>query len=716
MRTRATLAATLILIASLIVVSGSALAQIPDPTNNLGVSENDVRPEPNHPDDANNFTEADPFRPKGDHLILEGYAESRYGSDIAFSYDEDTSNIANVLMHGQNTDNYEQYMLPGKVTFEAYWGWWSDTGSGGSLQANDATSDQFGAPNGVIDDANDCSETSWDEFHWRGPNNKCAQKHGFETHKDNMWGFVQPGTHQMQVNTLVLGCSCPEDALLRNGSDRGIQPDFEYGNNPEAGGQEWIDSNGFGRYVYDQSLLISSQVTTSVNPKEIFKDLSGREFLPQTGASDAIHHHDVDVYSSIHPAVEDAYRTAVWDPKQDYGDGEDETNPFPLGNQGLKEWLKEPFHTQYQEAQQGPTTEVFKATEPTEPQQGLAEDVVFGPYFHEPNTAKDDFTVDTTPGKTGGDFTLATFGPKTTYGGLDGDYYEPGPGQTYPGYQTEEHFWMDARVGVNTCPIWIPSKVIPGQDGTNCYNGWGHVTPELPSTGSPAQSIAQEDDDNTFGPTVLYWTANAGTWHDKNGDTWIGNASDHPDDGYDNGMDQDPNNYGSDEFRGATRVTYDVQLVPTQNTDADPQGEWGQTGVYVMGTFDEGNPYSDAAMDVAGDNAEPVLGPARDNPTFGPSVSYIAPDDENGQFSRYRTDGPIDLGPVRKPGGGAGTAFSGRAVVFPVGSLDVPFKVVTTAELDDPDRQSKAPGNKPNSLTGEAIRDVDLYKAVLETG
>lgn len=324
-------AALALVLATAVAAAGQATG--PDdileaPGDALGVSQNDVRDEADHPHDENGFPlDGSVLSPDAPTRILEAYTEVRAGSPLLLVHgDEDLSNLLNHVLRDPDHTAYEHHMFPGQVTFEAYWGDWTDTQATGPAGVTDHA--------GVIDDRNDCEEAPGDEFTWRGPN-PClpeAQRTG-----DTMLGFVQPGTHDLHVNTLLFGCSCPTHAALANHSDRASQPELTYEPWMTDESQVWQTEHGFSRYEYDASLLITTKVTTAVNPTVLDDSSYPTRYDPHEPADGAaVHAVDVDVYESIHPLLEDAYRTSVWDPGDHH---EEPVDPYP--DNGIKGFAKD---------------------------------------------------------------------------------------------------------------------------------------------------------------------------------------------------------------------------------------------------------------------------------------------------------------------------------------------------------------------------------------
>lgn len=300
------------------------------PGDALGVSQNDVRDEADHPHDENGFPkDGSLLSPDAPTRILEAYTEVRAGSPFLLVYgDEDASNVLNHVLRGPDHAAYEHHMFPGQVTFEAYWGDWTDTQATGPAGVTDHE--------GVIDDRNDCEDASDDEFTWRGPNPCLPEAQRTE---DTMLGFVQPGTHDLHFNSVFFGRG-PVQAALANHSDRPTEPDFAYEPRMTEDEQIWRAGNGFSHYEYDASLFVTTEVTTAVNPKVLDVDTVPTRYDPHEPAGDgAVHAVDVDVYGSAHPTLEAAYRTAVWDPGDDHGEPVD---LYP--DKGVKGFAKDHRH------------------------------------------------------------------------------------------------------------------------------------------------------------------------------------------------------------------------------------------------------------------------------------------------------------------------------------------------------------------------------------
>ncbi len=687
---------TVSIIAAILLVTSLAPAALAQ-TNTLGIGPNDVRDEPNHDDDANGIPHRE-FSPGNnddptDQLILESYTQ--VDAQVA---GEDLNNILNRALNGNNYESYEYYLYPGQTDFQAYFGWWTaDTGSGGGLQEDQVKADDNlgidgvpdvnleGEPNGAIDDALDNDTAAeWDEFVWRG-NNEYAVDHGFcdentdgqlddDCKNEEMYVFMQPGTHNIHVNCVfdprgvlyvaVDGCA------LDSASDSGSVPDFtmeDRTNIEEYGSQTWIAENGFGRVTYDASLLIGTTVTTSVNPTSTGSGSGENVFDPASG--DLV---DVDGYSTVNPLVEQLYRTAVWNPG-----GSDE---------GAKECLKDCVSME-------DIPSADDVTEPVEPTAGLAKAQLSPIHEHEPNTQFDDFNGH------------ATHDPATSYGG--DPYYAPGEDQDYTGYQEGEQLWLDGQAMYDGCPLYLVAVYCYG---ANYY--------------APGGQVASDTGSNNAAPGGLYLHANVGSWWDSNGDTWVGDVSnanshvgapgdvhaeipsvfraDAPDDPYASGMDEDPNQYTSDEFRGACAASnVEATLVPMT-----PNQQWGDTGVYVHDqTWD---PYSPMVADATG--GFQFEGPGGANVYLNDTDTY----GDGGTLSRYVTEGPITItgGTVGCSSTDAGTGDweAGQIVVFPAGNLDYEVRIDFTATItEDWPVRDDAP-NSGGDLSGDSVLDVDFLE------
>lgn len=712
--TRIAILAAVVLILSL---AGAASAQnTPNPdTGDLGFGSEDVRDEPNHPFDDNGFPESHPgdfWSPKGpNHLILESY----YIDTAAGAF----NNYLNQLVYGNNYDQYQSVIIPGSARFPAYWGWWNDIGSGGDLRNHSATNTAplTGDGDGAIqDNSDDCRKDDWDEFVWRGTNN-CANEAGnpYSSYgDDSLWVFAQPGTWDGNVNGAV--------AILDSDDDKNRQADFRLEDETGGGDGPWGMPNGFGRIAYDQSLLMTTRITTAANPPEA--NQGAESFKPFSTKTTAV---DVDIYSALNAEIEDAYRTTVWDPPQNYGDGDDEENAFStVHEQGPKQYAKEEALATVASVTEPALGTYWSTLNSTQRQRGVAENTIGKrPDKHEPNTPLDEYGLKDTDGDgTNETFKLATY-DEASYGGLDGQYYEPGPKRDYKEYEEGAHTWLDAQQEWSV-PVWGGLLM-----GINSYNF--HPS----AKGIQSQNQNQQ---NTQAPGLLHQRLFVGLWHDKNQDHWVGGVenkeydpNEEPigrqssllipyerwydvskgpqsqNDPYADGTDSDPNNYWNTTewtgIDGSGNVNISITLVPD-----NPQQRWGDAGVYFLtGAF---NPYSPAVSDALGDAPDPVMEPLRNNPEVGGLASYALPDDEHGRLSNYRTHGPITMNVTHVTAvGHSGHFRTTDAILFPTGSLD--YRVKSTVTLENRDTNMKGSGDTADQkLTGEIIKDVDFINSM----
>ncbi len=629
------LSLALLLVTPLLPATVATHQNVETPPHELGPSTHDVRDEPNHVDDANGFPHTS-FQPSTETLVLDSYYVWNAGL-----VDADPNTPLNALVHGTDVDSHEDVILPGRGYFKAWWGWWQDTGSGGHLQEQGLP----GEPDGRIDDAHDDTSTwtdprhgAWDEFVWRGEN-PWAGQHGHESHPDDtMVLFIQPGTHRAgdPLTTLETGADEDDQADAHYDDDTARNPYSQY---PVANDVAWVGGQGYEHTFVDQSLLVTTTATTAVNPEPLG---DGRY---DTSVALAL---DVDTYTTLHPTAAELYRTAVWDPNDKEHGAADAVH-----EEGPKEDARWAYNGGAEAAVENATQPVVDTVEAavqpfqdgTRALQGAADDTVAPPYRHEPNHPDDDYDAD-------GDGTPeATHDPSTSYGGLDDAYYEPGPDQSYTGYAAEEHLWLDAQPGYGT-PLYL--VIFPFPFNLNVRPG-----------GSAA-------------PGFLYVTAHAGTWYDEDGDTWVGTQDDTP---YDEGLVDDPNDYGSAEWRGQCNADVSATLTP-----GTPDGSWGETGVYVVHDPGAGyNPYDDAAADITGDTP-------------------LWEDQDGEHLSRLVTHGPIEMGTQWcNPNKDPGFHYGDRFLLFPTGTATYPVTVTTTAHVDE------VPNTRPDgdTLLDETVVDVD---------
>ncbi len=646
-------------------------------TNTLGIGENDLRDEPNHPlDNVGHDTLDNGVGPNEDFpnapLILEGVYQVSGGVIT-----EDINNVMNRAQHGDDYSSYDSYIYPGLGWFEAYWGWWNDLGSGGSYQEDQVTADDGalpdvsigGSPNGAIDDAGDDDVEDWDEFVWRG-NNPFASNFGYDSYPgDELYAFIQPGSHAV-ANAWLPNATHPMDTRADEAGD----PDFSFDDRTDSGGG-WINANGFETIHHDSSLLITTTVTVSANPSSL-----GDGYDPHSG--DRV---DVDVYSTVDPAVESLYRTAVWDP------GNQESSPTDaVHEEGVKGFMKTTYTETVEEVGKQASEALTDAYKPVddgrEPVQGQADDAVFGPFKHEPNTAQDIYPA-------------ANHDPETSYGGEP--YYNPGDDQTYD-YATEDHLWADAKATWGTpfyaVVLWAPF-------------GW-----------NADASMPGDAEHRSQSPGFLQMEANFGSWFDRNGDTWVGTANDPyqfangdfseqtSDDPYGHGVVDDPNQYydanpeytDEPEWYGTCNGEWKVTLTP--NT---PGEKWGDTGVYLVQSRTDGantwngDPTYDIIADTVGDTK--VETPA----------GNVTLKDENGQLSLYRTEGPITLYTYCNDASGqAGVWFANDQILFPTGNLDYEVIIESTFTAEDSVTHRHGP-DVGQPLSDETVVDVDILDPVM---
>lgn len=642
---------------------------------------------------------------------------------------------------GGNADSAGPFIYPGLTTHLARWGWWRDKGGGAHYQEAGAAGQATFAkgPNNVIDDGSDnhkqdvsysdwqsnpqacpaddptCWQDtgSWDEFVSRGdnphvpknltyaqPSNTGSDSPTIQNFPgDTMYGFVQPGTHASWFSTTTgrEGSSnpvrTPGYGLLHNAADGDKRYEWPM---TRAGGT-W---NGALFYTADSSLLMSTQVIASVNPKDLGQTRKDWTSSKATAT-------DVDVYTAISPQVESVYRTAVWDP-DDQQDG-DVGEAAGVNNEGLKQEVKYHYSVTYPQTFRQIRTQVINPTvETARPYVGLASDLTFGGVTeHEPNTGPSDFADDEQNLNDGDVYHYADYNSGATYtprvfreNPEKNDYYQPT--QDWSEYDPDkgggEHAWIDSKIKIGIHAVVVTGNW-EGRPGTNVQH--------------PTQSGEQ----NTAAPGVLATFANAGSWIDWNGDTWIGNVDrgtcsteDEPYcegfHGYEGtGHKDDPNDYShhagnsalkmKPEWRGVcnARVTQVLKPLGTP-TNTEGQHAWGTTvppvGVYKYPIG--GNEGTGIVADVTGDN---------------PAVD----DNDDQQFSRY-----VQYGPVEMPMGPdttnckSGQWFNGAKLILPTGTTTYPIKVVTKLEIQD-NRLGKVDGKPIAGDPTEIVTDVDVVNS-----
>jgi hypothetical protein len=661
-----------------------------------GYGENDVSNEASHPFDFGDFdTDNLPgngFRYEQANqwdLVLDGYAvpDDLHHVDANVVLSDVLENLGRV---------HKPLLFPGTVDYNAWWGWWQDKGSGAWAQEmGQGGSALAGEPDDVIDDGADnhtadvhysgaaencppdeptCWQTTgtWDEWILRGSGlsdwalaqSPPPSDPPTTNYNDQMKLFIDPGT---TARTLDVATGHPEDqrgpsrpgyAVLSDADPRWSVPDanceaggYEDDRGDQSAGESWQCVAGV---TTDRSLLVTTRVQVAVNAPL------------QSGASEARNlldafAQDTDVYSTVAPGVSELYRTAVWDP-----DDREETpvleefDAYP--DEGPKEVLLEAYTENLPTVYGAATDVVAQAIQPTEPFRGFARDhTVDPPWPHEPNHPDDDL-----PGAVRGS------NPADYNGNLGADedddgqttYYEPND-QSWQGYYEAEHLWADFFQWYTP----LPNLLVGGGFGTNVYG-----------VGSP-------DDQNTHIPGLLVPYARGGTWADQNRDTWIGSA--HPLHAYQNGTVDDPNAYGSDEFRylcsgeAELEATFYPALEPRRDVNDDGKTNikdrpWGTTtpplGVYAWDSF-------------------------------GSTAGGILQDVQDGQLDRHVQHGPITIG-MGCSGRSAGTYFPGNAILFPAGTVEYPVVMEGTADMIIERTDRVNPGTFNETLT-----DVDVVNS-----
>lgn len=715
------LIAGIVVIASLLPGASASHQQIKFPPHQSGEGNNDVADEiaQNHPLDrgpsvpGNGFGKA-PFDVAGEpKLVLESFYEWSSGQ-----VDFDINNILRETMAAAgDPGGHDDYLYPGLGFFNAYWGWWIDKGNGHQLREAGAGSEN---PNDAIDDAHDNTDRwaedpnhgQWDEFLWRGKN-PWAGDHPFSSQSapdstvdrypgDEMFVFFSPGTKYSGVSYFSdFEKTVPRPGILMNDKDHPRVPEWGFSDRtdygayaleagpsgvPQFGG--WVSQNGFWHAQYDDSLLMASQAITAVNPTP-----SGGNTYEVLQDEDSATATDVDVFAAVHPTVEDAYRTAVWNPDQDYSnDGNAGEEESVTGDGGPRQIAKDQFTTTAGTLSDQIDDIVNEATAPLGPTQGVADDTVFNPQTHEPNHPDDDFN------------THASHDPATAYGGVAADsYYRPGgqawdpdsPNagtQTYDGYASQENLYLDMRPGLGP-PVFTPA--ITFFPNLNVHPGT-----------NVAGDAGDQSDDDTAGPQFLYFHGNFGTWLDHTGDTFVGDLTEQGRDTslakpYDDGNVDDPNDYDDNPNEGVdddsdfewdgVGTSGTVTLTLTPNTE---DGSWGEAGVYVYSDSQGGfNPYDDTVADVTGG----VL--------FSDQDSF---DGSQGRLSRHVLEGPIHLDArANAPGDGDGQFVGNQYLILPQGTVSYSIQVETTATVETPIQRSD--GTQIDA--GTTVVDVDKVDA-----
>jgi hypothetical protein len=707
----------------MVPVANASHQQVKVPPHQTGEGNNDVEDEiaNPHPQDriapTNGFDRA-PFDAPG--LILEAFYETNY-----WQFDVDYNNVLRELVEGSGTGTWSDVIYPGLGYFNAWWGWWEDKGSG--HQANDQDlGDAAGVAgsdtkNDAIDDAHDNRDRwdgdpnhgEWEEFLWRG-DNQFAPDHPFTTNPDREPGgqvqfpgdsmklFFSPGSQytapffgDFEDAGPIFG---PRPGILLDEKDNPREPEWSYSDRtsygayaleagpsgvPQFGG--WVSENGWMHFQYDTSLVMSAKAVSSVNPDPA---TTPGLFDPLDSANAT----DVDVYTALHPALEDAYRTTVWDP----GDRQSNVGEETLGwDEGIKQAAKEEFSERSTNIYSTTSSTWNQLVAPASEGQGNADDNAgFRPQAHEPNHPDDDYNGH------------ATHDSATAYGGVDqSSYYRPGgqdwdpsnPNagtQTYNGYDGDEQLWFDMQAGFGQ-PLLLIALSLEG-------NGNFHTAPNTDGEAS------DQGDDNTALPSMMWFTGNLGTWLDHTDDTFVGDldeegrstSSQAP---FNDGNVDDPNDYGDNpnsgtddatpfEWSGVDSATVDITVKPM--TD---DGRWGTTGVYVYsdsgGQF---NPYDDVVADITGG----VLFSDQDN--------Y---DGSNGRFSRHVQEGPIQLSASFNSQDGAqgatGSWTGDEYLVLPTGSANYDIRLETTATL-----RSDIPVQGGRTIPADTtIQDVDVVNS-----
>lgn len=671
---RATIPVTVVSLACLallLVPAASAGKLVHAPADVAGVGRTDVRDEPNEPADANGFAACGTV-PDGDGtscgdpagtLVLDALYESSTVESAV-----DANNAVNVALHGGSVDERQHYILPGSGYFFAWWGWWAD--SGGHGWAQEAGTGLGDAHDGRIDDAHDDDGTwddprhgVWDEFVWRG-DNPWAPSHPLLPHPsephDRMLLFIEPGTHQPREDPPTSLDTGADGARIADAEFKDDTDLPAYAQQPADQMQGWAGAHGYDFTFLDQSLVLTTRVTTAVNPDSLDE---GRRYDVDSATAA-----DVDVYSAVDPQVEHLYRSAIWDPGDEQEGVSDEV--------GFEEGVKEPLRVSDPAGDAaGTAQEVARGfTDPVAPHQGMADDIVQPPRRHEPNQPGDAYVN-------------ATYDAGTSYGRLDGgSYYEPGPDQTYHGYDDGDRLWLDAHAGYGT-PLYLVVFPFP-------FNLNVHPAPNLGDPADPGQG-------RTAVPGFLYVTAQAGLWWDANDDDWIGRLDDpgratSPGEPYRGGTVDDPNDYGDTplaaendpdrqgvgEWRPLCEGSASVEGTLRPGTS---DGSWGPTGVYVIHDPNGGyNPYDDGAADVTGDTP-------------------LWQDGDDERLSRHVLEGPIDF---RMQWCSADRGwYADRFVYTPAGTATYDVTVNTTATLET-DQTAR-----PDDVVlpaGASVTDVDV--------
>lgn len=703
--------AFLVLVAALLVASAIPLALAEGeqdiPPKETGMGPGDVSDEPSHPADAsdpgNGFSDGEDFSPTVDG---ERILDAHYLYE-PFPFDVDLNNLVRVASEGAGLGEAEKHMYPGFGFFEAWWGWWLDKGQNARMSPYAGP----GEPDGAIQDAHDDPDTwedshhhdDWDEFIWRGDNPWAGDPdHPLtptfpeaESHPDDrMLLFLDPGTYKPHARQMIFPTSDNSAYILRNDADPEDVPDMEYTDNTNQGPEAspghphdggWDLFNHYTTGTYDAGMLITVQAQTSVNPNG-----AGPTYDPRDALA-----YDVDMYTALSPQVETVYRTAVWDPERDHGDGEDEENVYPFHDEGVKQHAIDTFTPLWLESDEMVVDSANEATDPAAPPAGAVDDAAGKKAWrHEPNHPDDAY---------GEGDTWASHDPETSYGALSGDstdYYEPGDDQTYTGYQEGDHAWLDTQAAWGV-PMYY-------------YNFPLFGTLNLRTIQSVEGLSGASDDQGGIPPGILGVSAHFGTWHDWNGDTWVGNIdepgrwtssedpynhglgdpTDYPDDPFYQSRGDDPNDYADTDDNTRTDPAKEDEpewrpvcgggSVEATLTPQTPDGSWGQAGVYVIRDSDgRANPYDDIVVDALGE---------------------FTGDDE--PRSRLVLEGPIDVD-LKCRDDATGLWFGDTWIVSPTGNADYAVQVETEGEILA-DLEGRYATNRGQTVQGEVVTDVDV--------
>ncbi|MBI4394306.1 MAG: hypothetical protein HY556_11025 [Euryarchaeota archaeon] len=419
----------------------------------------------------------------------------------------------------------------------------------------------------------------------------------------------------------------------------------------------WVMGNGFNTNYGDNTLIRDTVIVVGV-----FADGVGKNQIVEQGYNlESAVYTDVDHYSTINPTVRDLYEG------------------LSATSRDTTQWTGQNVSAIVSPEAKPVMDVVFNGGATVKNDEvAAANGKLFAPNEHEPNTPFDRYSCGT----------ASALSCNATYNGsafagtcaTDSVAQPRGSCNSYGGYQSDWHLWVDSTEFASMCTC--------GTFAAGIY-GPNFIGQNVPSSHSGRYS------DKTFTPGSLYdFTGNVGQWLDKNADTWIGRLADNTQRSsaqpyrttiYDvatgqsvAGVNEDPNNYGDNdpvqlpsEFRGLCTGTNDPKLTLRLVSSA-PGGSWG-AGVVRFNDFER------------------------------VGFAFV-----NGRQTVEKIDsGPIDL-PVECISGTATTSgnWVGRDyIAFLQGSVS--FEVTVTFSATDITVKNAA----GNDVT-ESVVDVDVYSMV----